>query len=143
MQSARILVCEKTGSWAAALRRVLSSTQHRVRETRSLAECWRELEQGPASLVALELTRENGEALVRRLLDLSRCFPRARAIVLGRRVLEPFEGLVREAGAAHVLLSPRGVSGAARLIERHMAQAPREQLTFRQSIWSRLPWGNQ
>jgi len=143
MQSARIIVCEKTGSWAAALRGVLSATQHCVRETRSLAECWRELEQSPASLVALELTSEDSEALVRRLLDLSRRFPRARAIVLGRRVLKPFESLFREAGAAHVLLSPRGVSGAARLIERHMAQVPREQLTFHQSIWNRLPWYTQ
>ena len=142
MQSARIIVCEKTGSWATALRRALSSTRHRVRETRSLTECGRELEQGPASVVALELTMENCEAVVRRLIDLPRRFPRARAIALGPRVLKPFECLVREAGATHVLLSPRRVADAARLIERHMLQTTGDPLTFRQAISHRLPWGN-
>lgn len=142
MQSARIIVCEKTGSWASALRRALSSNRNRVYETRSLAECGRELEQHPASVVALELTMENSEALVERLLDLSRRFPRARAIALGQHALKPLECLIREAGATHVLLSSRGVADAARLIERHMAEATSDQLPFRQSMWSRLPWGN-
>jgi DNA-binding NtrC family response regulator len=142
MQSARIIVCEKTGSWATALRRALSSTTHRVHETRSLAECWRELEHSPASVIAFELTMENCEAVLEWLLDLSRRFPRARAIAMGPRLLKPFESLVREAGATHVLLSPRGVADAARLIERHVAQTPDDQLPFRQSVWSRLPWGN-
>jgi len=142
MQSARIIVCEKTGSWATALRRALSSTRYRLYETRSLAECWRELEQSPASVVAFELTMENCEALLERLLDLSRHFPRARAIALGSRALKPIECLAREAGAVHVLLSPRGVAHAARVIERHMAQVPGDQLPFRQAIWSVLPWGN-
>jgi len=142
MQSARIIVCEKTGSWATALRRALSSTRHRVHETRSLAECWRELEQSRASLIAVELTMENCETLLERLLNLTRRFPSARAIAFGSRTLRPLEYLVREAGAMDVLLSPRRMADAARLIERHMAQATGDQLPFRQSIWNRLPWSN-
>lgn len=142
MQSARIIVCEKTGSWATALRRALSTTRHRVCETRSLAECWRELEQSPASVVAFELKRENCEALIERLLNLSRRFPQAHVIAIGPRALKPLECLVREAGATHVLFSPRRVADAARLIERHMTQTTGNQLSFRQAIWRRLPWGN-
>jgi len=142
MQPARIIVCEKTGLWATALRRALSSTRHRVHETRSLAECWRELEQSPTSLVALETTTDNCETLLERLLDVSRCFPRSCAIVLGQRVLKPLECHFREAGAVHVLMSPRGVADAARVIERHMAQEPGDQRPYRQLVWDRLPWGN-
>lgn len=142
MQSARIIVCEKTGSWAAALRRALSPTRHRVHETRSLAECRRELAQSPASLIAVEVTMENCETLLERLLDLTRRFPKARAITFGSRALKPLECLVREAGATDVLLSPRRIADAARLIERHVAQATGDQLPFRQAIWNRLPWSD-
>jgi ActR/RegA family two-component response regulator len=141
MHIARIIVSEKTGYWTAVLRRAMSSTGYRIHETRSTAECWRELEQNPASLVALELTPDNCESVAGCLVELSSRFHQARAIVLGPRGMEPYEWMLREAGAAHVLFSPRYADGVARLIERHMAQAPQHQPTFHDSIRARLPWG--
>ena len=140
MQPARVIVCEKTGRWASALRRVLSRAGTRVWETRSLAECWEELARSPASLLALELTPHNDEALLRRLLDLTRRFPAARAIVLGERGLERYGWAVREAGAAHAVFATRHLPAAARLIERHLARAPQPPGTLRAAVWQRLPW---
>jgi DNA-binding response OmpR family regulator len=143
MQPARVIVCEKTGQWAVALRRLLSPAGHRVYETRSWAECWDELARSPASLLALELTPHNDEALLKRLFDLTRRFPQARAIVVGERGLERYEWAVREAGATHAVFAPRRLAAAARLIERHLALAPQPLLTLRETVWRRLPWSGR
>ena len=143
MQPARVIVCEKTGRWAVALRRLLSPAGHRVYETRSWAECWDELARSPASLLALELTPHNDEALLKRLFDLTRRFPQARAIVVGERELEHYEWAVREAGATHAVFASRRLAAAARLIERHLAFAPQPLLTLHETIWRRLPWSGR
>ena len=52
---ARLIVCERTGRWAVALRRELADAGVRVWETRTLADCWNELAESPASFVVLEL----------------------------------------------------------------------------------------
>jgi len=141
MDVARVIVSEKTGYWTAVLRQAMPSAGDRIHETRSMAECWRELGQSPASLVALELTPDNCESVVGSLVELSSRFHRARSVVLGPRGMESYEWILREAGAAHVLFSPRYAGIAARLIERHLAQAPQHQPTFHDSIRTRLPWG--
>ena len=141
MHAARIIVCEKTGRWATALRRVLSATRPRMCQTRSMAECLRELERSPASLIALELTAENGSSVVEFLDEVHQRFHRAIVVVFGPRAMERCGWLVREAGAVHAVFSPREVASAARVIERHLQRAPTHPLTLRQSLWSRLPWG--
>jgi len=141
MHIARIIVSEKTGNWTVVLRRTMPSAGDRIHETRSMAECWRELEHSPASLVALEVTPDNCEAVVKYLVKLSSDFHQVRSIVLGSRGMEPYEWVLREAGAAHVFFSPRHAGGAARLIERHLAHAPQHQPTFHDSIRTRMPWG--
>lgn len=140
MHIARIIVSEKSGRWTAVLRQATLSASDRILQTRSMAECWRELEQSPASLVALELTPGNGESVAAFLVELSLRFHQASAIVLGQRGMEPYEWTLREAGAAHVLFSPRHADGAVRLIERHLAQAPQYRPTLRDSIYAGLPW---
>jgi transcriptional regulator with GAF, ATPase, and Fis domain len=52
---ARLIVCERTGRWAVALRRELAEAGVRVWETRTLADCWTELAESPASFLVLEL----------------------------------------------------------------------------------------
>ncbi len=140
MSDARVIVCEKTGRWASALRRVLRDPPPRVTETRSLAGCWRELEQTPTSLVALEFAPEDSETLLRRLLELRSRYRRARAIVLAERGSEPFEWVLREAGAAHVQFSPRSLDATARLIQRHTDSVPPADIDFREAIRRRLPF---
>ena len=95
-----VIVCELSGIWATALRRYLPD-EIRLRQTHRLAECADELAESPDSLLALELTRENLSGLLDLLAGLGKKFPRARAVVLAERGWEPYESLVREAGAVH------------------------------------------
>ena len=53
--AARLLVCERTGRWAVALRRELAEVGVRVWESRTLDFCWNELAASPASFLVLEL----------------------------------------------------------------------------------------
>jgi hypothetical protein len=140
MATARFLVCEKTGRWAAALRRELAGAEMRVLERRSLAECRRELERSPASFVAVELTSANVAKVAEWIESVCREFPQARIAVLGRREVREYEGAVREAGAIHVTFSPRRVGAVVRLARRRLASAPPEELNFRDRLWKRLPW---
>jgi hypothetical protein len=60
--------------------------------------------------------------------------------VVAQRGLEPFEWVLREAGAVHVQFSPRSLAATARLILRHIECAPPTELDFREAIWRRLPF---
>jgi hypothetical protein len=140
MALARLIVCEKTGRWAVALRRELAPHGVRAYETRSLAECRRELEQHPASLVALELTGGNAAQLGEWIERISREFPGARLVVLGSGEARVFETWVREAGAVGAAFSSRRLGAIARLARRHLAMAPQEELGFRGQVQRRLPW---
>ncbi|MBC7855192.1 MAG: hypothetical protein IAF94_17310 [Pirellulaceae bacterium] len=112
-----------------------------LHEVRSLPECQRELEASPNSVVAAEFQPKNLVAVAKALSDWSRRFGDARFIALASRGLEPHELLLREAGAIHVTFSPRSLSPLLRLIRRHLARAPRPELTLEESMEARLPWG--
>ncbi len=140
MPSARIIVCEKTGQWAIALRRLLARSGHRVHETRSWPECWAELERHPASLLVVEMTAQTVELMLARLTDLPHRFRHARMVVVGDRDLARYEWAVRTAGAAHAVFTPRQLPAAARLIACHLALAPQPELSLREAVWRRLPW---
>lgn len=140
--TARLIVCERSGDWAIAWKRLLAGTTIPIAETRSLAHCRGELAASPASVVALELTPEKWPASVAALAEWSREFPRARLIALSTRGSEACEGLVREAGALHVAYSPAQLSRVVPLVRRHLARAPRPERTLRELIWDRLPWAS-
>ncbi len=53
--AARLIVCERTGRWAVALRRELAGSGVRVWETRTLADCRGELSKSAASFAVVEL----------------------------------------------------------------------------------------
>ena len=137
MQTARLIVSEKRGGWAAALRR---ETDCRVYETRSLAACWRELAHWPHSFLVLELTLDNAEELIRRLPDLGREFPGAVAVIVTERRVGALQWLLRESGAAHVAASPRCLRPVAQMARRHLATAPELDLPTTQRILASLPW---
>lgn len=142
-----VIVCEKTGSWAAAIRREPGNRGLLIRETRSLADCWVEVAVSPESLVAVEATRANLATLVSGLLQLSRQHPHARAVVLAARSMRRCEWIVREASAAHVLFSTRQIGILVRLAHRHLTERQRasSQLDedLRALIFKRLPWGRR
>jgi hypothetical protein len=141
--AARLIVCERSGRWAVALRRELAAGEVRVYETRSLADCWAMLAQSPASFLILEFTAGSGAALLPRIARLGRDFPLARVAVVADRSLADSEWLMREAGAVHFVCSPRQSGPLACLARRHLAQAPPPPRSLTEQIWAGLPWGKQ
>jgi hypothetical protein len=138
---ARLIVCERLGHWAAALRRELLEPDVRVYETRSLAKCCEMLGGHPASFVVAELTRPGVQALLERVAELGRDFPLARVAVVAERELASCEWLIRESGAVHFCVSLREASVLAHLAVRHLHATPQPQRTLPEQIWDRLPWG--
>ena len=165
-----LILLERTSRWAAAFRREMrkaATSRGReslarlvhdngqtvlakdggpplpltLQEIRSLPQCQRELEASPNSVVAVEVLPHNLVAVAKALSEWSRRFPDARFIALAARGLEAHELLLREAGAIHVIFSPRSLSPLLRLIRRHLARAPQPKLTLENYIWARLPWG--
>jgi hypothetical protein len=139
--TARLLVCEKSGEWAAALRRSAAelAASHVVGETRSLAECREALEAAPASMIVFEISLANLEMVLSWMVELDR-FPLARAIVVGGREIGPYEWLLREAGALHVALAKRSLRPVATLALRHLAAYPPEPTGIVERIFANLPW---
>lgn len=137
---ARVIVCERSGRWAADLRRELGGGVP-LRETRSLAECWEALAEAPASLLVIELARGNMDGVLARLARLGDDFPLARAAVVADRSLADYQWLLREAGAVYFTCSPRQLAPLADLTARHLAQAPAPPpLGTTEQIWASLPW---
>ncbi len=98
------------------------------------------LAAAPASLLALELTRENCSEVLALVSDMRREFPLARVLVLADRGMEAFEWLLREAGAVHFTTSPRMLDGLAHLVRSHFSRIPEPPAEFATRLWDSLPW---
>lgn len=140
MSLARLLICEKTGQWAVALRRELAAWPLRVYETRSFAACQEECAQYRASFVVVEATTANLFKAVEWMARVGREFPQVRLAAVGPRDVEPYADAIREAGAMAVVLSSRQLAPIARMARRHVARASEPNLTFREQVERRLPW---
>jgi hypothetical protein len=134
-----VIVCERSGTWAATLRRHLPR-EIQLRETRSLADCLGELTASPASLVVVELSDANLERAVDLVARINRSLPAALVVAVAPRGLEACQWLVREAGAAHFTTSPRDGDILARLAMRHAARGATGSTSFAARIWDALPW---
>jgi hypothetical protein len=139
----RVIVCERGGAWAVALRRELGEAAPGVHQTNSLADCWDALAAAPASLLVVELTARGAASLLDRIGRLPREFPLARVVVVADRRLRAYQWLMREAGAVHFTCSPRRMAAVARLARRHMAQIPQPPQDAVERIWAGLPWGSR
>lgn len=137
--AAKLIVCERRGHWAVALRRELTEAGVRVWETRSLADCRDELATSPASFAVVELGA-NVNSLLRFLATQNRQFRSARVAVVAGPSQADYQWLLREAGAVHFVSSFREVGVLARLACRHLAEAPPPQQTLAERIWAGLPW---
>lgn len=136
---ARLIVCERSGRWAIALRRELAGAGVRVWETRQWVDCWDELAASPASFVVAEFD-PRAEELLERLVRLPRDFPAARVAAVTDRRWSEYDALVREAGAVDFVDSPRKAGRLARLACRHLADAPTPSRSLIERIWDGLPW---
>jgi DNA-binding NarL/FixJ family response regulator len=139
-----LIVLERDGHWAAALRRELdfAGVRATVSETRSWDEVWQALGQSPTALVAAELTEAAAGRLLAALARVERRHPQAAIVVLADRRLAPYRDLLREAGALHYITSPRRLSEIADIVRRRAARfesaaGPAGPL---EEIRANLPW---
>jgi hypothetical protein len=138
---ARLVVCERTGRWALALRRELAGAGLRVWETRTLKDCESVLGESPGSFVVLEL----GEKNIQEILDFTRNwqaeYPLFRFAVVADRDMASYNWLMQEAGAVEFVCSVRKTGALARTACRHLAQVPSLPQSLSERIWANLPWG--
>jgi hypothetical protein len=141
MSMPHVIVCERNGTWAAAVRRQLPS-DIRMRQTRGLAECAAELRDAPMSLLVLELTAQNLAGVLDLLGRLPGRFPLARAIVVSEAGLKHCEWLVREAGAIYFAHASRDLAGLEETVRNHLQRMPAAKAGFAAQVWESLPWGD-
>ncbi len=146
MNQPALIVLERSGDWAVALRRHLDPDV-RVVETRSLRECTERLREHPAAIAALELTPTNPPAIVQFLARAGNEFPAVRAVVVASRQMAEYENLIREAGAIHFVVSTRSLGEVAEIIRRRQIQLeaisadiPDDAQDPRPAILANLPW---
>jgi hypothetical protein len=138
--ASRLIVCERVGEWAAALRVELVDSGVKVWECRRLDEAWSALAESPAAFLVVEASPSNLIELPQRVSWLRRDFPHACAAVVADRGLADYEWSIREAGAVDFVTSLRQVQPLAGLVIRHLASVPPPAQTLAEQIWASLPW---
>jgi hypothetical protein len=167
MSQIDLLVCERTGRWAAALRVGVarqirnSSREAQIYEARSLDELAERLATRTHSLALLEVHLSTLGKLLPWLADHSRRLPRIRFVALlddalgiaANREIKQLSGpsqdvvaALLEAGAADFAHSPRRLQHVFALAERHAAivadanRQPKPAQSIADWAWSQLPW---
>jgi hypothetical protein len=140
MSSCRLITCEKTSHWAVALRSALDGPEPQLVETRSLAGCEVALGQSPASLVAIETTTSNVEAVVDFVLRATSRFPRC--VIVGLLAPDALAAVspLQEAGAIAVASSVLEAPRLVRLAARQFTHSPQAELGLREFAERRMPW---
>lgn len=138
----QLVVCEKSGDWAGALRRflVVSDDLPTLRETRNLKQCLNQIEHSPESFVVLEVTLGNIVDVIEAMQWCSVRFPRCRFVVVAEQNIRRYQWLLREHGAIDVIFSRATVRRMIGQIVRHWTAVADVKMGLRESILSRLPW---
>jgi hypothetical protein len=144
-----LIVCEKTSRWAIALRTALAGDLRSAREvgsrvtiveTRALSQAEAAWREAPHSVLAVETTAANLATVIDLFARISR-EPHTVCIALVDGHVAAAEPLLREAGAALVLLTTHAAPVAARLIVRHVDRVPSPiETDYRAAVQARLPW---
>ena len=140
MPACRLIVCEKTSHWAAALRGALGTRQPRLVETRSLAGCQEALAESPYSLVAVETTATNVASVVEFISSMTQRYPRATLVACLAEDAADAEMVAREAGAIDAIFSVLDAPRVARLARRQLKQDPPREIALSEFVADLLPW---
>jgi hypothetical protein len=141
-----ILVFERAGRWAAALRRHGLADRCRLIECRSLVELEEQMGLAPTPVVGLELIAERLDRLTEWIAGRQATFGSTVIIVFSDRNLRGYELLCREAGATHFVSSELDVLGLKTLVDRYLslpafATLDEAELSPTARILASLPWG--
>ena len=132
-----LIFCERSGRWATAWRQAWERyvrgaagerPEIRMIETRSPEECLQYLREFPAAFVVLELAAEDCDRTLELLLEITtRHRGAATAVAAGRTI--------------QFIVSPRELPTLCRMVNRHVARSPQDELELEARIWASLPWG--
>jgi hypothetical protein len=142
MPIAPLIVLERDGHWAAALRLAIDDLSVRLVEARSWDECWRRLEECPSALVAAELTEANSPTMIVTMGRIERRFPQAALLILAERRLASYRSVLSEAGALHFITSPRELRGVKEILRRRnrLSESTASASSRLDEIVAELPW---
>lgn len=138
--SARLVVYEKSGRWAAQLRRLLQGDGRWVAESRSVPQWFDVLAEHPASLCVVEATAGNLEQLHIALMCSREEFPLARTVVAADDLPSDAMWALREAGAIHAVDALRRLDRVVALWRRQMEKYPPRAQTEFDRVVAELPW---
>jgi hypothetical protein len=136
--TALVVLCERAPRYAIAIRRLLPDVK--VLETRHLDDATAALQVSPDALLVLDVEARKAPQTIAFLAQLQGELPRVRTIAGIPCASVPWELLLREAGAAYVLTTPRKLNSLAPWMRAHLARAPQPQISLRERVWQRLPW---
>jgi hypothetical protein len=118
-----------------------------MREIRHLTELGAELTERPASIVAIEIDRQNFAAVLAQLRIIHQKFSHARCVAMMDRSLTPVINeacdAALETGAVAAATSPRRLDAILAVGRRHpaTAEAPTDECTtWSIQLWASLPW---
>ena len=140
-----LILFERSGRWATALRRHGIVDRCRLNECRSLAELVEQMNSLTAPLVGLELNAASVDRVIAWLARGPATVGSSVVIVFSDRSLRGYELLCREAGAAHFVASELEVLHLKRLVDRYLslpafAKLNDAELSPTARILASLPW---
>lgn len=136
--SARLIVCEAAPRWSVLLRRFADDLP--VAEARSSALAEDLLRDHPASFVCLASSAIDHSEKFIALSHWQTLFSHAAIAVLIDPADQEREYHFREAGAQVVIDRLEQLPQLLRMAKRHLAEAPSQELDWREAIHARLPW---
>jgi len=137
------IVCERSGKWAAALRREPSVGEDSVIEVRHTDELRAALDATPwATVVVVELRLDALADALDAIADVEQSEQRLLPVAVAEAELGEIEAVAREAGAVHFLTSPRRIAELVTLGQRHQARVPAPAQTLRERVLAELPWSD-
>ncbi|MFT5524792.1 MAG: hypothetical protein ACI9G1_001467 [Pirellulaceae bacterium] len=99
------------------------------------------LPKSPYSFVVFHLAEDDTcQELARRITQLRDQFPNAALAAVGTAKLSHWEFALREAGLVHIQFDCRHFQDMFKMASRKLEQAPKVEKTFRETVWTRLPW---
>ena len=136
--AAVVVVCERTPRWSIVARQWLPGI--RLVDVRTLEDVLPMLQQASHSVLLLDVESRQAPQTISLLVRIQTELPDVMGIACVANASSAWELLLREAGAALVLRSPRRLPQIAPWLLRHLASAPQQKLSPQERLWGQLPW---
>ena len=120
MATEHMVICEETGWWATAVRRFADDLPLPLLETSSLSSCIELEGHCEVLFLIVEVRRSMLDDLIPWTLQVRQRWKQAPWVAVANREMRRSEWVLREAGAAHVLFSPRQIGEAICMLRRHL-----------------------